>query len=73
MSKLTTPGCKAALARLEDSAKKVTEYRARVFTDYKPVYIPEIASIIGSKEHLSLARRLEKLVAKAEAAAAARS
>ncbi|MBI3558451.1 MAG: beta-N-acetylhexosaminidase [Deltaproteobacteria bacterium] len=69
LSKLTTPEGKKALARLEDSAKRVTEYRARVFTGYKPVYIPEIASIIGSKEHLDLAKRLDKLVARAAAAA----
>ena len=73
LSKLTSPTGKIALAKLTDSAKKVTAYRAEHFSNYKPIYIPEIAAIIGSKEHLDLAKRLDKLVAKAAAAAAART
>lgn len=61
MSKLTTPEGAEARAALEASAKRVTEFRAKAFADYKPVYIPEIASVIGSKAHLDFARKIEKL------------
>lgn len=61
LSKLSSPEGVAALAALEESAKRVTEFRAKNFLPYKHVYIPEITSVIGSPEHLALAQRLEKL------------
>lgn len=60
LSKLTSPEGKEARVKLEDSAKRVTEFRAKHFNPYKPVYIPEIAAIIGSPEHQALVARLEK-------------
>lgn len=61
LSKLSSSEGAEARRNLADSAKKVTDFRARHFADYKPVYIPEIASQIGTKESLALAAKLEKL------------
>jgi beta-N-acetylhexosaminidase len=59
LSKLTSPEGKEALRGLEDSAKRVEEFKAKHFSPYKPVYVPEIAAIIGAKEHQALASRVE--------------
>lgn len=61
MSKLTSPEGAQALKSLENSAQLVQEFKTKHFPEYKPIYIPEIASIIGSPEHLKFAAKLEKL------------
>lgn len=61
MSKLTSPEGAEALKNLQLAAKRVEEFKKKHFLPYKPVYIPEIASIIGSPQHLALAQKLEKL------------
>lgn len=60
MSKLTSPEGKAAAAALEASAKRVSEFKAKNFANYKPVYIPEIAAIVGSQDHLDFVAKFEK-------------
>lgn len=63
LSKLTSPEGAEARRGLEQSAKKLEEFKTKFFGEYKPVYIPEIASVIGSAEHLEMAKKLESLTA----------
>ena len=61
LSKLTSPEGSEALTGLRDSVKRVEEFKKKNLLPYRPVYIPEIASIIGSKEHLAFAKKIENL------------
>lgn len=59
MSRLTSPAGGAALESLRASAAKVDEFRRKSFMPYKPVYVPEIASIVGAAEHVAVAGKLQ--------------
>lgn len=63
LSKLTTPESAEACRMLEAAAARVTEFKKKHFLPYKQIYIPEIASVIGSAEHQAFAQKLEKLAA----------
>ncbi len=64
MSKLTSPEGKTAVAQLQIAHEAVMNFRKSYFMPYKPIYIPEIMSVVGSKENQDLLKRIEKEHAK---------
>ncbi|MBI2606606.1 MAG: beta-N-acetylhexosaminidase [Deltaproteobacteria bacterium] len=62
LAKLTSPEGARALAMLEASANRVLDFKKANFASYRPVYIPEIEAVVGSKEHQDLLKKVEKLI-----------
>jgi beta-N-acetylhexosaminidase len=61
LSKLTSPAGAKALANLRTSAQRLAEFKAKHFLPYKPVYIPDIEAIVGSKAHLEFTKQFESI------------
>lgn len=57
LSKLTSPEGAKALKRLEESAKRVEEFKKKNFLPYTPVSVPEISKIIGKKDHQDILKK----------------
>ncbi len=60
MSKLTSPEGKNAAAQLQNSYEAIMNFRKNMFMPYDPIYIPEIQTIVGSKENQDLLAKVEK-------------